>query len=115
MNDWNYEQYEKLQKLIDNEFPNANFTISIGYDKLDDLLSYERTIYILDSRKCYCYKNNSYNTKIYKITSDKLITYRLALNELIKQGLTLDCNHCYFEGFHKLKENSNTFEIMTGS
>lgn len=105
--------YENVQNNIINQFPNAKFTIAIDYDKLDNVVSLQRTIYILDNRQCYCYNDDPFNTKVYKITTDKVITNRLILQELIKQGLTLDCNHFFIEDFHML--NSNTFEIMTGS
>jgi len=105
-----YEDYEHEFNLINTDFPNARFTIAIDYDKLDDVLSLQRTIYVLDKRECYCYCNNPVETKVFKITSNEPISNRIVLKELIRRGHTLDCNHHFLEGFHQL--NSAMFEIM---
>jgi len=110
-----YEDYLNEQNRINTELPNAKFTISIDYDKLDNVISMQRIIYILVTKSCYCYGDNPMDTQIFKITSNNVITNRLVLKELIKKELVLDCNHSYVEGFHMLNNNSNIFEIMTGS
>ena len=109
-----YEQYEREQNLINEEFPNAQFTISIPYNELEEIVSLKSTIYILDRRYCYCNQHNPLPTQTFTITSNRSpITKKIVLKQLIRQNLDITCNHHFLEGFHKL--NDNTFELMTGS
>ena len=110
-----YDQFENEKNMINQEFPNTQFTISIPYNELDNVVSMDSTIYILDSRYCYCNEHNPLDTRIFKITSNRPITNRIVLKELIRQRLSIDCNHHFVEGFHKLNNNPRMFEILTGS
>ena len=95
-----YEEYEKNQEQIDKIFPNANFHIDIHLSILDDIFTTKKQIFITHSHNCYCYTGNYRPTEFFEIKGDK-ITYRYIFNELIRQGLNVECNHCFFEGFDK--------------
>lgn len=110
--DKTYEDYMHEINLMNTDFPNAKFTISIDYNKLDDVLSLQRTIYVVITMNCHCYGNGN-NAEVYKITSDEPISNRIVIKELIRRGFKLDCDHFFVEGFRKV--NSSMFEIMTGS
>ena len=43
------------------------------------------------------------------------MTYKYVIEQLIEQGLELDCNHIYLEGLYKTKDSDCQFEILTGS
>jgi hypothetical protein len=112
-NDSDYE-YEKKQNLIDNMFPNANFTIAIDIDELDEIITNEENIIVKSIYNCYCYDNYPRNTEYFYIKG-KRITNKYILEELIRQNLILDCNHHFIEGFMKNPKSSCEFIIFTGS
>jgi len=43
------------------------------------------------------------------------MTVRYVIEELIKQGLKLDCNHHFLEGFNKTSGSGCQFELCVGS
>jgi hypothetical protein len=109
--EYDEDEYEKESELIDQMFPNANFTIAIDLHELDDLVTEDQEISIKHTYNCYCYGDRPRETEYYEIKGNQL-TNKFILLELIKQGLNLDCNHCFVEGFYK---NGNTYEIVAGS
>ena len=104
--------YEAEQEQIEALFPQAKFTICIALSDLDDLVTDKKTIVVKQSYGCYCYDDCPRKTDWVVVHSNR-ITNRVVLTELIKQDLTLECNHCFVEGFHELSECQ--FEIITGS
>jgi len=111
---FNEEQFERDEQQKALMFPNANFVIAIDLADLDNIVSDEKTIVIKQTYTCYCYTHHK-PTEYYIITGEK-ITNKYILLKLIEEGLNLDCNHMFIEGFHKYPEDSRCqFEIITGS
>lgn len=111
------EQYNYEQSLINNMFPTMKFSISIDYDDLDEVATERQNIVIKNTYSCYCYDNNPRNTDYFYISSKNTegITYKFLIEELIKQDLCLECNHCYLEGIMKSKDSECQFELIIGS
>jgi hypothetical protein len=110
------QDYENECNLIDLMFPNAKFSIAIDIEELDDIITTQPKIIIKSSYNCYCYEICKRTTE-YFIISGKNITNKYIINELINQGLHLDCDHRFVEGFHNPSsiKSDCQFEIMTGS
>ena len=108
------EQYEYEMEQIELMFPDAKFSISIGLEELDDVITEQPHIVIKHAHKCYCYDEAPKQTEFYYISGDR-ITNKLVIEKLIEQGLELDCNHGFLEGFHKPRYSDVQFEIVTGS
>jgi len=104
-------EYEAECDKIHEMFPNANFVISIPIEELDDVISTEPLIILKLTHTCYCYKNPKvpewFNIRCTKMTNKNI------LNELIKQNLTLNCNHRFIEGF--FKQTDTQYEIANFS
>ena len=109
------EIYEKEMLLLEQMFPDANFTISIGIDAMGILVTDDTQMIVKHIYNCGCYDDNERpNTKYYSITGAQL-TYRYVIDSLITQGLTLDCDHHFMEGFIQCEDSDCQFEIMIGS
>ena len=108
------EEIDAENEIIDNLFPDANFSICIHSSELEEVLTDEKNIVIQHSCNCYrCGDNNK--TKYYFITGDNM-TYKYIINELIKQGLKAKCDHQYLEKFYKLNNECNfLFDSFFGS
>ena len=103
------EEYRKINEI----FGDTDFTISIDCDELDELLTDKKQIIIKQDYNCYCY-DAKINSKYYTICGNKL-TLKYVLLELKRQGLKIDCNHHFIEGFIETKHSDCQFEIATGS
>jgi hypothetical protein len=108
------EQYEAELKIIDEIFKDANFSVSIDIDELDELLTDKKQIIIKSDYKCYCYANEVRQPEYFQICGD-CITNKYVLEELMKQNLNLNCNHYFIEGFLKSVHSDIQYEIITGS
>ena len=110
------DDYMREIELINAEFPTAKFSIAIDYDKLDEVISLERTIYILNKPTCYCYEGRDKPKKeVYKIISNIPITYRILFKKLISQNYSLKCNHSFVENIFLLEGQTNVYDFMLGS
>ena len=110
------DDYKREIELINAEFPTAKFSIAIDYDKLDEVISLERTIYILNKPVCGCYEGRDKPKKqVYKIISNKPITYRILFKKLILQNYSLKCNHSFIEDIFAIEGQSNVYDFMLGS
>lgn len=105
-------EYEAEIELIETMFPNAQFTVSIPIEELDDVVTNEPVIMVKQTYTCHCYTNCNRQTEWYSIRGSN-ITNKYILNELIKQGLKLECDHQFIEFFHKISECQ--YEIATFS
>ena len=81
-------------------------------NELNDIVTSKKKITIQHTYTCYCYGDNPLPTKYFIIEGDKL-TNKYIIDELIKQDLTMNCNHIFLEGFNELHDN--VYEIMVGS
>lgn len=108
------EQYELEIEQIEQMFPNAKFTIAIDIEELDVVFTKQPAIVVKQTYNCYCYKDCNKKTEYFYI-SGKNITTKFIINQLIEQGLELDCNHHFLEGFEKVKNSDCQFGICTGS
>tara|TARA_R110002153_G_scaffold80852_3_gene205093 strand:+ start:170 stop:586 length:417 start_codon:yes stop_codon:yes gene_type:complete len=102
---------------LDERFKDANFTVSIPKNELDDLLSEEPQIIIKQTFTCACYGcgndiNNRPPNKYFCITNDNM-TQANVIDELIKQNLECDCDHHFLEGFDQ--ETEIQFLLYMGS
>jgi hypothetical protein len=108
---WEMQEIKKM-------FPKANFTVAVKYEELDYEITLEKDIIIKHKFDCFCYdhleKKKTQFFHIHKNKNEK-ITNKFVINELIKQGLVLDCHHHYIEGFENKSKNPCQFEIITGS
>ena len=107
------EDYEKDIEEIEKMFPNAKFSVAIELEDLDDIVTDETDIVVKNTYDCYCHTNKR-NTEYFYI-SGKHITNKFIIYKLIEQGLDLDCDHRFLEGFCKSKDSNCQFEISTGS
>ena len=108
------EEYHNEVEQINIMFPNAQFTISIDIEEMDELITHKDHITIKNSYDCYCYDNCKKNTDFFYIKGEN-ITCRYVIKELIKQGLELNCNHHFLEGFYKTPGSDFQFELCLGS
>jgi len=108
------EEYNYEYEQIDTMFPNAQFTIAIDIDDMDKLITTKNELIIKSKYNCYCYTNCKKNTDYFYIQGEN-ITHRYVIEQLIKQGLELDCNHQFLEGFYKTVGSDCQFELWVGS
>jgi len=108
------EQYEREIEEIEEMFPNAKFTIAINIEELDVIFTKQPAIVVKKSYNCYCYTGCNKPSEYFYI-SGKNITTKFIINQLIEQGLELNCNHHFIEGFEKVKNSDCQFEIYAGS
>ena len=108
------EQFECEIEQIHNMFPNAQFEIAINIEEMDNLVTDKKFIIVKNTYSCYCYDDCKKNTDYFYIRGENM-TYKYVIEQLIEQGLELDCNHIYLEGLYKTKDSDCQFEILTGS
>ena len=112
------EQEQEINDEIawmDERFKDANFTVSIPKNELDDLLSEEPQIIIKQTFTCPCYNCECCDrpmNKFFCITNDNM-TQANVIDELIKQNLECDCDHNFLEGFDQ--ETDIQFGMCMGS
>ena len=113
----NEDEYDKDYKKVVAMFPDVKFSVAISSKELDDTVSHNNSIIIKHTRNCYCYGDKALSDQYFTIEGDDLtngnLTNKYVIQELIKQGLTMDCDHHFLEGFHNLYDN--VFEIIVGS
>jgi hypothetical protein len=96
-----------------------NFTSSINpfekkANEYKKLISDKKFIIVKNTYSCFCYDNCKKKTDYFYIRGQNM-TYRYVIEQLIYQGLQLDCDHRYLEGFYKKDDSDCQFEIWTGS
>ena len=106
------EEMENEFDLIDKMFPGAKFVIAIDIEELDDVVTERTNIVIKNTYDCYCYAGVNKIADYFYISGER-ITNKFIINKLIEQGLSLNCNHCFIEGFDK--ESDCQFGISAGS
>ena len=108
------QEMEEEIELINNMFPDSNFSVAIDIDELDDLITDKQFIIVKNTYNCYCYDNCKKNATYYYIRGTSM-TNRYVIEQLIKQGLDLECNHVFLEGFDKCPDSDCQYIICTGS
>ena len=108
------EEIEGEIEQIHNMFTNAQFEVAINIEEMDKLVTDKNYIIVKNTYNCYCYDDFKKNTDYFYIKGENM-TYRYVIEQLIEQGLKLDCNHHYLEGFYKTAGSDCQFEISTGS
>jgi len=108
------EEIECEIEKMHNMFPNAQFEVAIDIGEIDNLITDKQFIIVKNTYNCYCYDNCKKITDYFNIKGEN-ITNRYVIEQLIEQGLHLDCNHHFLEGFYKTKDSDNQFEICVGS
>ena len=116
-NDIDSQQIDEDIEFINNCFPDANFTICLKPDELNDKISDEKQIVIKQTFTCYCHDTKYTGVdrpqpKYFVITNDNM-TVENVLDELISQNMTADCNHQFLEGFDQATDVQ--FELGFGS
>ena len=113
------QQYEAEINQIEEMFPNAKFSIAINIEDLDNVITDQTNIVVKHTYECYCYDNCNKNTDYFYITNRQdykmKMTNKFIITELITQGLTLECNHVFLEGFIQSKDSHCQFELLVGS
>ena len=110
--DKEYKNFEFKMKIIDELFPNARFDICIDFNDLHKVVTTKKKVTLIQTFDCYCYETCPRSIKTFIIKSNKPMTIRYIINELIKQDFELDCNHRFLES---LEVNDNIIEYGTGS
>ena len=111
--DKEYKNFEFKMKIIEELFPNVKFSICMDFNDLHKVITSKKKVTLIQTFNCYCYDTSPLPTKTFIIKSNKPMTRRYIINELIKQDFTLDCNHCFLES---LEVNSKgIIEYGTGS
>ena len=106
--------YEEEFQEIERMFPNAKFVISIELDELDTVITAQTNIVIKQSYTCHCYEDCKRKPNFFYIRGEN-ITNKFIIHELIEQGLEIECDHCFLEGFDKTENSECQFELATGS
>ena len=112
MVDTEFDNLDKDYKKIVAMFPGARFNVAISSKETKDIVSDEKRITIKHTRSCYCYGDNPLPTQYFTIEGSEL-TNKYVIEQLIIQGLHMDCNHYFLEGFNNIYDD--VFEIMVGS
>ena len=62
INEKTEDEYETQFDELNNIFPNANFTISMDIEELDEVVTDKKFIVVKQNYNCYCYEvlTNSY-------------------------------------------------------
>lgn len=119
--DWNDER-----TMIEHMFPDAKFAISIRLSDLNDIVSPLDKIIVKQTFDCYCYRGIG-NAELQEpcqvpkwfpihCRETGMMTVRHVVNELIRQGMSLDCNHCFLEGITQSSKGGDCqFELIIGS
>ena len=109
------EELQREFRIIDDMFPEADFTPSVRLENLDDVVTDEKEIIIKQDFTCYCHDNMNKRSKYFTIKcgEHESITNKFIMTELMKQKMKIDCDHRFVEGFYKHKDN--IYEIWTGS
>lgn len=99
---------------INNMFPNAPFSICLRLNELNKVVTTEKIIIIQCDFNCYCYDDCPRNTE-YFIIEGEHITNKYIIEELIKQGLKIECNHDFLESIDKMPNSETKFKLWFGS
>lgn len=105
---------EEEQEQVRLMFTDAKFVVAIELRDLEEVVSELPAIIVKNTRTCYCYDGKDSSIDYFHISGINL-TNTFIIKKLIEQGLKLDCNHCFLEGFRKTKNSDCQFEICTGS
>jgi hypothetical protein len=109
------QQYEIEIKLKDM-FGLPPFIICINIEDMDNIINEENTISIKYT-PCECNVNK--NPIYYNITNEK-ITNKYIIQQLINSNFNLfnggySCRHIFLDGFCKVTNTKNEYEIIVGS
>lgn len=119
-----YDDWAVERAFIEHLFPNAKFTVSISLAELNDIVSPLDKIIVKQTFDCYCYRgigNTQEPCQVPKwfpihCREPGMMTVRYVIDELIRQGLSLDCNHCFLEGITQSSKGGDCqFELVVGS
>ena len=106
-------EIDETSNLPVPKFPGALFSIAIDDSELDDILSESDQIMIKQNFDCDCLHVKRV-PRYFRIKGfGNSLTNRYVIKELIKQRLSLECNHIFLEGF--IKNTDCQFELITGS
>jgi len=115
---------EKQEAIYNDIFKTDYFIVVIDLNKIEDIITTEKNIFIKHKFSCCCYdiQNSSYynHSKFYHIQGDNM-TYKFIIQELIKQDFNkpidndIICNHKFFEGIDTIEGNNIQFEPYLSS
>lgn len=107
--------YEEEYKIINEMFPDLDFTISMSIKELNKVVTQKNKIQVVQRYNCYCYSDRKpkKKSKVFIIEGEN-ITHKYILEQLINQGFKIKCNHRYYEGLSQ-HNNDYTFIIDLGS
>jgi hypothetical protein len=95
-------------------FPEASFTICLSLSELDEVLTNQKIIIIEVDFNCYCYDEYKRNTEYYVIEGDH-ITNKYIIEQLIKHGLKIECDHHFLEYIQKTPNSETKYKLWFGS
>ena len=100
-------------KIIEELFPNAKFEVSINFNDLNNVITTKKEVKLIQTFDCWHYESYPKIDKTFIIKSNKPMTRRYIINELIKQDFSLDCEHRYLESLEVYDDG--ILEYGTGS
>jgi len=116
-NDIDSQKFDADMDFINHRFPDAKFTICFTPDEIKERLSDESQIVVKQTFICYCHDTkytgvDRPQSKFYVINNAEM-TVENILDELIKQNMTVECNHQFLERI--LKQTDAQYELQFGS
>ena len=107
------ESYVSVEELSDKITETDTETDDSDDSELDDILSESDQIMIKQNFDCDCLHVKRV-PRYFRIKGfGNSLTNRYVIKELIKQRLSLECNHIFLAGF--IKNTDCQFELITGS
>lgn len=111
--DFNEQEYLEEQRIIEEMFPNADFSICLELGEFEEVMSNEEQI-VIQLKPCKIVCGETGNTKyVYVNNNGNGIRVKDMINAMIEQDCSPSCNHHFLEGFDKI--NEITFEPYFGS
>ena len=120
----NDDDADSVYAIVSRMFPGARFIVSMSLAELREPITHLDKIIVKQTFDCYCYCDgygelrNAPVPRWFPIhrRDDEYMTNELIIKELVRQGMSLDCNHCFLEGFVKSPNGGECqFELVTGS
>jgi len=106
--------YKEQYDYMEQEFKDAKFCVCFSIDELDEVISKEKSIVVVNTF-CFCYGEAlKGRRRFYVIHNDKM-TLRNIIHSLIEQGIEPKCNHQFLEGIDAWGDNDTQFELSWGS
>ena len=112
--DFDQEACEHEMEILDEMYPDINFTICIPINTFGDIVTQSKKILVINRYNCYCYSENPRVLDHFVVTGteNNPITYKKIIDVLAKK-FNPACAHRFLEQIDEISED--IFEIFCGS